>query len=333
VTTKPSIGANRANGDVVAYTDWNRDVLQQGNYVQEVLAGSNTDKIPLAALAVTQTGQYPNLLTNPGLEVWQRGVSFGPFTGGASSLTADRWRATASGTAAISVGQSASVDVGSRYAASVGYTHQSGQLGQFYQDLETPLVYACRGKVLTASMRMNAQCSGILRISDGVGNWDTAFATSGGLYQSVTVTSGTISASATLVRVTHIITSGIVGTQLFNLIDNVTLCVAPAAVPYYPLPYSDDLNRCMRYYQQVRCTSRFPSTAASTLYDTGYMLPVPMSDVASSVLTAGTRSNVASVVLGGVLTNGFYTQVTATAGTTAGTDTYSIDDIVTLEAA
>lgn len=50
MTTKPTLGSNHATGTVLTSTEWNRDVLQQGNYTQELVAGTNADKIPASAL-------------------------------------------------------------------------------------------------------------------------------------------------------------------------------------------------------------------------------------------------------------------------------------------
>lgn len=50
MTTKPTIEANLATGHIVTAAEWNTNVLQEALYVQEVLAGTNTDKIPGTAL-------------------------------------------------------------------------------------------------------------------------------------------------------------------------------------------------------------------------------------------------------------------------------------------
>lgn len=55
MTVKPTLGANKGVGAPVSSTEWNRDVLQEGNYTQEVLAGTNADKIPPTALNLTGT--------------------------------------------------------------------------------------------------------------------------------------------------------------------------------------------------------------------------------------------------------------------------------------
>ena len=71
MTSRPTIGAARSDGQIVTAVDWNRDVVAEGLWVQEVLAGTNTDKIPATAISGV-VGYYPNALTNGGMEVWQR---------------------------------------------------------------------------------------------------------------------------------------------------------------------------------------------------------------------------------------------------------------------
>jgi hypothetical protein len=67
MTTKPTLIAaspGRALGYTVANTDYNNDVLQLGNYVEEVLAGTNADKIPAAALAALPAWTVISTFTN-----------------------------------------------------------------------------------------------------------------------------------------------------------------------------------------------------------------------------------------------------------------------------
>jgi len=50
MTVKPTLGPAKSVGAVLGAADWNVNVINQGNYVDEVLAGTNADKIPDAAL-------------------------------------------------------------------------------------------------------------------------------------------------------------------------------------------------------------------------------------------------------------------------------------------
>jgi len=51
MTVKPTIMANLTVGSVLGAAQWNVNTLQQARWTQEVLAGTNTDKIPGAALS------------------------------------------------------------------------------------------------------------------------------------------------------------------------------------------------------------------------------------------------------------------------------------------
>lgn len=51
MTTMPTLGSNKAVGNTLGAAEWNTNVLQQGNWTQEVLAGTNATKIPGSALA------------------------------------------------------------------------------------------------------------------------------------------------------------------------------------------------------------------------------------------------------------------------------------------
>lgn len=60
MTTKPTLGSNKAVGNTLGAAEWNTNVLQQGNWTQEVVAGTNADKIASAALAVPVTTPQGN---------------------------------------------------------------------------------------------------------------------------------------------------------------------------------------------------------------------------------------------------------------------------------
>lgn len=58
MTTRPTLGSNKSVGNTLGAAEWNLNVLQNGNWAQEVLLGTNADKIPGTAMA--------NPLTLPG---------------------------------------------------------------------------------------------------------------------------------------------------------------------------------------------------------------------------------------------------------------------------
>lgn len=52
MTTKPTVPASRAGGYTVTGSDYSSDVCQSVNYLFELASGTNTDKIPTAAIVV-----------------------------------------------------------------------------------------------------------------------------------------------------------------------------------------------------------------------------------------------------------------------------------------
>jgi hypothetical protein len=69
------------------------------------------------------SAQRPNLLTNGGMELWQRGN--GPFTG--SVWACDRWQLSLGGTSTMSVSKdTTNQDTGSQACAAVTYTQGTG---------------------------------------------------------------------------------------------------------------------------------------------------------------------------------------------------------------
>lgn len=51
MTTKPTIEGNKALNSTLTSSEWNTNVLQQANYIDEVITGANTDKIAATGLA------------------------------------------------------------------------------------------------------------------------------------------------------------------------------------------------------------------------------------------------------------------------------------------
>lgn len=51
MTTKPTIEGNKALNSTLTSAEWNTNVLQQANYIDEVITGVNSDKIAATALA------------------------------------------------------------------------------------------------------------------------------------------------------------------------------------------------------------------------------------------------------------------------------------------
>lgn len=89
MTTKPTLGANHGVGTALTSTEWNRDVLQEGRWTQEVIAGTNTDKIALLALQleVQRASDQPRAIlfsTTP--QTTPSGVATQVGSGGAATV-------------------------------------------------------------------------------------------------------------------------------------------------------------------------------------------------------------------------------------------------------
>jgi hypothetical protein len=187
----------------------------------------------------------PNLLTNGGFEVWQRGN--GPFTAN-NAFTADRWIIGINGTDSLGVSRDGgNHDVGSQYAANCTCTKGNGTFANINQTLQVS-ENGIRGKTITLSMRVATATANAMRLgigTNGTGGTTTysAYHTGGGGWQTLSVTN-TIPSDATL------------GVQyvFFDLsaaaiLDNAMLVIGSQPANYVPLHPADDLNRCLRYYE------------------------------------------------------------------------------------
>lgn len=184
-----------------------------------------------------------NLLTNGGMEVWQRGN--GPLTGN-PGYTADRWQAY--GAASISVTRdTANVDIGSAACAAVVVSSLAGGPAFYQQVKESGLA----GRIVSASARVKTSTANAVRLSIGADGSSPAtvysnYHSGSGAYETLTVVGYVPSASATYVQIT--LAFAVTATAY---IDNATLVVGSVAADYAPLHPADDLARCLRYYEQI----------------------------------------------------------------------------------
>jgi hypothetical protein len=184
-----------------------------------------------------------SLLTNGGLEVWQRGP--GAFTASAA-WTADRWQLSQGVGSTFSVTRdSANADAGSQYCLAAVYTHAASNPSRLMQPLEQ---YALlRGRTLTLTARVRSSAINTVRL----GLWDSVngFRYSGyiqtsGIYRTLSVTAP-IAAAATGVQ------AGIhFEASCTAYVDNVTLVEGSLPLPYTPMHPADDLARCKRYFER-----------------------------------------------------------------------------------
>jgi hypothetical protein len=327
-TPKPTIGINHVDGDIITATNWNNDVVQQGLWAQEVIAGTNTDKIPTTAISGV-VGAYPNLLVNGGFEINQRGAgSYAGTLGGVLSL--DRWVAAVNGTGTNTVSQAAGVSLGSQFGMQC-VVNTTGGTVFCYQKIEN--YGECRGKTVWVQGQCSVPAGGscFAQLNDGAGgaNNSTPPMTTTGLNTfsvSLVVNSGATSLTLYLYMT-------VTGTYVW---DNIMLCLSPAAIAYQPRPMAEEVALCNRYYQKIKVSTRWRAVANSEVRAVPVFYKQTMPGVPTTTLTAGTRTNVTSATIpstaGDITADGCRVEYTATTGVaTTGQDTSSLNDLVTLE--
>ena len=181
-----------------------------------------------------------NLLTNPGLEVWQRGN--GPFAT-AATIGPDGWQlAISSGTLSVSR-DAANADAGSQSCAACTVTGATPTL-QLRQKVEDRLGVASRTLTFTARVRCATAAAARIGLYDSVNGWRySAFHSGGGAYETLRVT-------APIAAATTDVYAGLAPALAATVyLDSCVLVVGSTAPPFAPPHPADDLARCLRYYQ------------------------------------------------------------------------------------
>ena len=179
-----------------------------------------------------------SLLTNGGMEVWQRGTSFAA----SGAYTADDWKlGLGAGSSGTLTRESSIVDTGSKYSLKIVYTHTSSSfLRQAVEDFSQ-----LRSRSVTFSCRYNATANNAFRvlISDGVAATYSGYGTGDSTWRTLTLTKAmSVSATACTIELT-------LDASVTLYVDNATLVVGSAALAYAPLHPADELSRCLRYYE------------------------------------------------------------------------------------
>src|SRR5215471_3872604 len=208
---------------------------------------------PMLGLSVARA----NLLTNGGMEVWQRGTS--AFTVGSNGMYgADRWQLFILGTSTLSVVADASnQDSGSWrcLAATVGGGAAPAAGAFIYQNVISSYASGegqeLRGRTLSLSARVRCSVANGCRIAiyDATGSVTTysAYHSGGGAYETLRVTtSSPISAGCINGQIRAMFDAN--GTYY---VDNMMLVHGAVAADYVPMHPADDLARCQRYYEEL----------------------------------------------------------------------------------
>jgi len=331
VTTKPVISADHQPNTLVSSAEWNSQVLQQARYTQEVLAGTNADRIPTAAIVSLP---QPNLLTNGGLENWTK--SAGPYTvapGNSIYQFSEGWlifngstagnaSATKETTVVDRSRASARIDITATTATNVAMT----QRVEDYRQLQgKPLSFSAR--VFVAD-NYNAQVR--IRETNAFNIVDSfsAYHTGGSVWQTLAVTK-TLRPDNTSLEVS--ITFSLPSITAY--VDNAMLIVSGDPAQYFPLAPAEDQARGERYTQKlyVEISGYTSATgSAGTLYAALPYRRTMGGTPSATIETVGTDSNISTAAtdtgMGNVFTYGatFYANAAAI-GMVHGTRTIYLD--------
>jgi hypothetical protein len=220
---------------------------EDGRISIDYIAGGGTDAATVGGVAPSRLVANSNLLTNGGMELWQRGN--GPYTAN-GAYTADRWVIGLNGTDAISVSRDTThVDSGSLTCAACTYTAGSGANTVLWQVLKSSEGQQIAGRTLAVSIRVNANAANAVRVvTTGDGGSTTTYSSyhpGGSTYQTLTVTC-TCTGTQTFLYVGVQFTASCTA-----YVDNAMLVVGSQPADYIPLTPADDLARCLRYYEHA----------------------------------------------------------------------------------
>lgn len=255
----------------------------------------------------------PNILTNGGGEVWQRGTSFvDPLD---ASYNADKWQNKRTGTVTFSRESGSNV---ARGIFSIKIAISSTNTGEItiYQDIENFADY--KTKTVSFSASVKASISGDVRISidDGLTETFSNFHTGGGGFEILTVTA-TLSGSASLLRVRVGIPGSVAFAPQDIYADAMMLVLGTDAVEYVPENRHSEFDRCLRWYEESGVARTKFWDGQSIAFDYFPFRAEYKAEKAATptvTLTPGTLlNNIGSTVFNST-TKGFAWRVTAAAG-------------------
>lgn len=225
--------------------------------------GTVTDAFLAAGITNAKLGTdvyRRNLLYNGGFEVWQRGAgSF--FTTG--DFTADMWRITEGTGSGLTIDRGTTYkDTYSRYSLH-GYHAKVTGNSFLYQNvcqtnIDDTLLAELRGKTLTFTMRVKANAANAVRLAlwDGATYTYSSYHTGGDTYETLSV-SAAMASDASYITVYVYFEN----TVTFDL-DNATLVIGSVGMTHYPVPYVEDLLKCMPYYEVIGSGVQYEQVAA-----------------------------------------------------------------------
>ena len=199
-------------------------------------------------MSVLRNLMQRNMLTNGGLEIWQRGNIFNGIA--ANSFAADYWKILHDATT-INVTRESGVSNYSYKAIVTGVG--AGTYIQVGQDIEANNTLELRSMTLSLSSYVKANVASRARVFiwDNISGYSfSGYHTGGGAWELLTRTA-TINASATSIVIGVRFDGGLANANELWF-DNVMLIVGDDAVDYIPMNPAEDIQRCERYYEKGR---------------------------------------------------------------------------------
>ena len=231
--------------------------------------------VPTSQTALT----HRNRIINGAMQIWQRGTTINSQGNGQNDYTADRWAIGHNNSHMAAVSQSNGTDAGFEYCARVQRDSGNSQTDQmrFHTALEAKDVIPLRGHFLTLSYyarkgadysEANSKITGV-RIASGENNDGDPNAYSGGHWtNATTLLTGTPTLTTSWQRFTHLTINpvssaarsmiiefrhtpvGTAGSNDWYEVTGIQLEIGPVATPFEHLTYSDEVQRCKRYFQK-----------------------------------------------------------------------------------
>ena len=231
--------------------------------------------VPTSQTALTNR----NRIINGAMQIWQRGTSFNSQGNGQNDYTADRWAIGHNNSHMAAVNRTNGTDAGFEYCARVqrdGGNSQTDQM-RFHTALEAKDVIPLRGHFLTLSYyarkganysEANSKITGV-RIASGENTDGDPNLYSGGHWtNATTLLTGTPTLTTSWQRFTHLTINpvsnaansmliefrhspvGTAGANDWYEVTGIQLEVGPVATPFEHRSYTDELQRCQRFYQK-----------------------------------------------------------------------------------
>ena len=282
------------------------------------MALSKINSASLAQGAVTNTG-IRNVITNGGMQIWQRGTSFSSTGNGSNNYTADRFRVSHNNASNVTVSRQdgTGAGIGVQYCTRVQRNSGSSAANgiRFGTSLEATDVIRLRGKTLTLSFyaRAGANYSAAsntlgLYLYTGTdvdpnpntfagGGWNNIVAlaapnsTLTTSWQRFTYTTSAVSSTANaLILQFNFTETGTAGTNDYFEITGVQL-EEGSVTDFENRSYADELPRCKRFYQQSEYDI-YSSYGATYNYTQWFFVPEMRTTPALSGNLAGTSDGV-----------------------------------------